>query len=111
MSLIAGFASATPTVSSGRTHAYHQYTVRVTDEFAMDRAELAERLKGEGIGTGVYYPKPLHLYPHIAALGFKEGDFPVAEAASREVLALPVHPKVSEADAQHIVSTIKELAG
>jgi perosamine synthetase len=97
----------TPVVQPGRTHAYHQYTVRITSEAPLNRAELSEQLKAAGIGTGLYYPKPLHAYPHVQALGYKLGDFAVAEQAAAEVLSLPVHPMVSADDAGRIVAAVK----
>ena len=101
----------TPTISAGRTHVYHQYTIRLSKQFPLTREELVGELKQRGIGSGIYYPKPLHSIPHIAAFGYKQGDFPNAEKAATEVLSLPVHPKVSEADAKAIVKAIRELAG
>ena len=99
-----------PTIKAGRTHVFHQYTVRITPDFRLSREELMAGLKDKGVGSGIYYPKPLHSYPHIAALGYKQGDFPNAEQAANQVLSLPVHPKVSGADVQTIVAAIKELA-
>lgn len=99
-----------PKTMSGRTHVYHQYTVRIGNEFKLKRVELMAVLKEAGIGSGIYYPKPLHAYPHIAILGYKLGDFPVAEEAADEVLSLPVHPRVSEDDAKHIVETLRKIA-
>lgn len=100
----------TPQLSRGRTHVYHQYTIRVKPGFKYGRDELAEKLKERGVGSGVYYPKPLHFYPHIAALGYKKGDFPVAEKAADEVLSLPVHPKVTEGNIRTIVKVFEELS-
>jgi dTDP-4-amino-4,6-dideoxygalactose transaminase len=99
-----------PATKAGRTHVYHQYTLRLTEDFPLDRETLIEELKKRGIGAGVYYPKPLHIIPHIAKHGYKKGDFPEAERAAEQVLSLPVHPKVSEADARTIVSALKGLA-
>lgn len=99
-----------PLVRSGRNHVYHQYTIRLSNEFPLSRDTLIDELKKRGIGAGVYYPKPLHVIPHIAAYGFKAGDFPNSEKAAEEVLSLPVHPKVTEKEAQNITATIQELA-
>lgn len=100
-----------PSVAGNRTHVYHQYTIRVTDEFPLSRDELISELKNRGIGSGAYYPKALHTYPHIAKLGYQPGDFPEAEKAAAQVISLPVHPKVSRLDAQTIIKALKELAG
>jgi dTDP-4-amino-4,6-dideoxygalactose transaminase len=99
-----------PTVAAGRSHVYHQYTIRLVEGFPLSRDELIEQLKERGIGAAVYYPKPLHVIPHIAAYGYKPGDFPEAERAASQVLSLPIHPKVSEADAQTIIAALKEIA-
>ncbi len=100
-----------PYVSSNVTHVFHQYTVRVTDNFPMSRDEFAERLRDNGIGTGIYYPLPLHHQPLFRDLGYDQNCCPNSIEASREVLSLPVHPSVSEEDVNYIVDTIKELAG
>jgi dTDP-4-amino-4,6-dideoxygalactose transaminase len=99
-----------PKVAPNRNHVYHQYTIRVDKDFPLSREELVARLKEREIGAGIYYPKALHLYPHIARIGYKPGDFPEAERAGREVLSLPIHPKVTAANAQTIIDAFKELA-
>ncbi|MCS6857579.1 MAG: DegT/DnrJ/EryC1/StrS family aminotransferase [Sandaracinaceae bacterium] len=86
------------------THVYHQYVVRSTERDAL-RLFLAER----GIATDIHYPKPLHLQPCFARLGHKPLDFPEAERASREVLALPIHPSLSEAQIERVVSAIADF--
>lgn len=100
----------TPIALPGRGHVYHQYIVRVQPEFGLKRNELARQLKECGISTGIYYPKPLHHYPHIAALGYVLESFPEARRAATEVLALPVHPLVTKGDITRIVTAIQELA-
>ncbi len=99
-----------PQIADNRTHVFHQFTVRLTEEFPLSRDEFIEKLKENGIMAGAYYPKALHEYSHIAKLGFKTGDFPEAEKAAKQVVSLPVHPKVSKDDIETIVSAIKELA-
>lgn len=100
-----------PSAAANRTHVYHQYTIRITDEFPLSRDRLIDELKARGIGAGAYYPKALHAYPHIAKLGYKPGDFPEAEKAARQVVSLPVHPKVSQSDTRTVIKALKELAG
>jgi UDP-2-acetamido-2-deoxy-ribo-hexuluronate aminotransferase len=92
----------TPEVSSGNTHIYAQYTVRVRD-----RDSVAEKLKAQGIPTAVYYPKCLHEQPVYAPLGHKLGDFPKSEKASRDVLSLPMHPFLSEEGQNTVVEAVK----
>lgn len=99
-----------PVVKNNRTHAFHQYTVRVTEEFTLSRDEFVDALRANGVGAGVYYPRALHTYPHIEKLGFKVGDFPVAEQVASEVVSLPVHPAVTKVEIQTIINTVKEIA-
>ena len=94
--------SSAPTVSPGNTHVYAQYTIRVPN-----REAVAAKLKEQGIPTAVYYPKCLHEQPVFASSGYKWGDFPAAEKASREVLSLPMHPFLSEADQDRIIAALK----
>jgi len=70
---------------------------------------LVERLRSKGVDSRVYYPLPLHLQKCFKYLGYKKGDFPVAEKASREVLAIPVYPELTQKDADFIIRTIKEF--
>lgn len=99
-----------PEIAADRTHVYHQYTVRINSEFPISRDEFVEALHAREIGAGVYYPRALHTYPHIAKLGYKIDDFPEAERAASEVVSLPVHPNVSENDIKTIVDAIKDIA-
>jgi len=94
----------TPEVLPGRIHVWHQYVIR-----APRRDELQSHLKSRGIGCGVFYPLPLHLQPCFKYLGYKEGAFPVAELASKEVLALPIFPELTEAQQAEVVSGIREF--
>jgi dTDP-4-amino-4,6-dideoxygalactose transaminase len=91
---------ALPEDSAG--HIYNQFVIRCAR-----RDQLQNYLKTRGVGTEVYYPIPLHLQKCFANLGYKEGDFPRAEAAAREVLALPIYPELSEQQQHYIVDEIK----
>lgn len=95
-----------PTVADDRTHVYHQYTIRLTG--GQDRAALIDFLRSQDVGCGIYYPKGLHTYPHIAKLGYNQGDFPIAEQVASTVLSLPVHPGVTESDVQTITAAVIE---
>jgi dTDP-4-amino-4,6-dideoxygalactose transaminase len=85
-------------------HVFHQYVVR-----AYRRGELREFLSARQIGTEIYYPIPLHLQPAFAYLGHREGDFPEAERASKEVLALPMFPELTEEEQRRVVSSIADF--
>ena len=93
-----------PAEAPGNTHVYAQYTIRIPD-----RDRVAGQLKAKGIPTAVYYPKCLHEQPVFAGLGYKLGDFPEAEKASREVLSLPMHPFLSENEQDNIVQAVVDF--
>ena len=104
---LAGVAGIkTPTISDNRNHVYHQYTILLNK--GMQRDQFIASLRDKGVGAGIYYPKPLHIYPHIAKLGYKIGDFPVAEDLAARVVSLPVHPKVTDEDIEVIAAAVKE---
>ncbi|HLG25018.1 MAG TPA: DegT/DnrJ/EryC1/StrS family aminotransferase [Candidatus Nanoarchaeia archaeon] len=98
-----------PKTKSGFKHVFHQYTIKVTEDFKLNRDEVVKFLGSKGIGSGIYYPTPLHLFSHIKKYGYKEGDFPVSEKLSMQVLSLPVHPGVSESQIQEIISAFGEM--
>ncbi len=83
---------------------FHQYVLRVPRREAL-RTFLTER----GIGTEVYYPLPLHLQESLQSLGYELGDFPVAEKAAEEVLALPIFPELREDELETVVDAISEF--
>lgn len=95
----------TPDVKSGNTHVYAQYTVRADQEI---RDELAAGLKEKGIPVGIYYPKCFHEQPVFKPLGYKMGDFPESEKATKEVLSLPMHPFLSKEDQDRVVEMFIE---
>ena len=99
-----GDVCQTPAVRPGNIHVYAQYTIRVPD-----RDALGAKLKEAGIPTAVYYPKCLHEQPVFADLGYKWGDFPEAEKASREVISLPMHPFLSDEDQDRVVNAVKTV--
>lgn len=85
-------------------HVFNQYVIRCPR-----RDSLREYLRERGIPTEVYYPAPLHLQPAFAYLGYREGAFPQAEAASRETLALPIYPELSPENQAVVVREIKNF--
>jgi UDP-2-acetamido-2-deoxy-ribo-hexuluronate aminotransferase len=98
--LLAG-AVVTPYVEPHNTSVYAQYTVQVDD-----REKVQAELKQKGVPTAVHYPVPLHLQPAFAGLGHREGDFPVAEAAAKRVLSLPMHPYLTAAEQQSVADAL-----
>jgi len=94
-----------PEVLENNRHIYHQYVVRVHEK----RDELMNFMNENGFGVRVYYPLSLHLQPCFKYLGYKEGDFPVSEQLTREVLALPVFPGLLPAEQEQIVDCMKKF--
>jgi dTDP-4-amino-4,6-dideoxygalactose transaminase len=92
-----------PAESPGQFHVYNQFVIRVA---ATVRDGLRAALAARRIGTEIYYPIPLHLQTCFAALGHAPGDFPHAEAAARETLALPIYPELSEDSQRYVVAAI-----
>ena len=82
-------------------HVYHVYAIRVAD-----RAAVQAALKAQDIETGIHYPIPVHMQPAYAFLGYREGDFPHAEAAAREVLSLPMFPELTADQQARVVSAL-----
>ena len=86
--------------------AWHLYVVRHPR-----RDELKKHLEANQVGCALHYPLPLHLQKAYADLGYKQGDFPIAEKAARECLSLPIFPELTEAQIQRVVSVVKDFFG
>jgi dTDP-4-amino-4,6-dideoxygalactose transaminase len=93
-----------PRETPGSRHVWHQYVIR-----SARRDELREFLTSRKIGSEIYYPVPLHLQDALKGLGYGEGDFPEAERAAREVLALPIFPELREDEQETVVGAIAEF--
>ena len=93
-----------PYTASRAQHVFHQYVIR-----APRRDDLRAHLTGLGIGTEIYYPLPIHLQAAVRHLGYKPGDFPEAERASLEVLALPMFPELREDEQETVVEAIRRF--
>jgi dTDP-4-amino-4,6-dideoxygalactose transaminase len=96
---------------SQQGHIYHLYVVRITEKCPVNRENLQTKLADLGIQTGIHYPLPCHLQPAYKYLGYKEGDFPVAERLAKEILSLPMYPGLSQTQVKQVVEAIQELLG
>jgi dTDP-4-amino-4,6-dideoxygalactose transaminase len=91
-----------PDEAEGHRHVWHLYVVRHPE-----RNRLQQALAAAGIATGLHYPIPVHLQPAYASLGYRVGDFPVAEQIASECLSLPIYPGLVEEEQVRVVQTIK----
>ncbi|WP_461866390.1 DegT/DnrJ/EryC1/StrS family aminotransferase [Thermococcus sp.] len=99
-----------PYVDPRVKHVFHQYVIKVEEEFPLSRDELAQKLREKGIGTGIHYPMPVHHQPLYQKLGYSKDICPNSIDASKRVLSLPVHPAVSKEDIEYIIQTLEELS-
>jgi dTDP-4-amino-4,6-dideoxygalactose transaminase len=93
----------TPKVRDHVEHVFNQYTIRIPN-----RDQAAQSLRERGIGVGIYYPIPIHKQPLYQQLGYAE-ILPVAEAASQEVLSLPIHPSLTKNDLDMVIQALADL--
>jgi perosamine synthetase len=103
-----------PFVPAGVEHVYHQYSILVDETQTSNgagrdavRAALAEK----DIATGIYYPTPLHVNPLFSNLGYKAGDFPVAERVTKRIMALPIHPQLTTEAIERVAREITIAVG
>jgi dTDP-4-amino-4,6-dideoxygalactose transaminase len=87
-------------------HVFHQYTVRIRNDISRD--EIVSLLNKKGIGTGIYYPLPIHKQPYYKDLGYSD-SLPVSEKVSEEVFSLPVHPSINKTDLDTISEILREI--
>jgi dTDP-4-amino-4,6-dideoxygalactose transaminase len=93
----------TPPTAPGAVHVFHQYTIRVVDH---NRDAFAEQLAQRGVGSGVYYPTPIHRLPSFRL----NLDLPTTELAAAQVLSLPIFPSLKKADLARIVEAVNAVA-
>jgi len=106
----AGLAAVAPLrIEPGVVHTYHQYTVRIRGDRPRD--QVAADLAAQQIYAGVHYPHPVHLQEAAKPWGYGPGDFPNAERLAREVLCLPIHPFLSDADVDRVSEAVRKAAG
>lgn len=91
----------TPSVRPGNSDVWHLYVVRLDD-----RDRVMAELTGAGIGVGIHYPTPVHLTAAYSALGYRRGEFPVAEAAADRILSLPMFPHLAEAQQARVAEAL-----
>ena len=101
--LLDGSGAVIPRAMPDVRHVWHCYTVRVAA-----RDDVHTELISSGIQTGVHYPIPIHLQPAYLELGYTPGDFPVAERAADEVLSLPIHAELTEAQVREVASAVRQ---
>lgn len=96
----------TPKVKPGYEHVWHQYTIRIDGD--RDRDLAVKKLNDAGIGTGIFYPIPVHKHDYMREI---VGDYelPVSEKLSKQVISIPVHPQVTQADLEKIVAEVNKL--
>ncbi|MGB6484578.1 MAG: DegT/DnrJ/EryC1/StrS family aminotransferase [Candidatus Acidiferrales bacterium] len=103
---LSGLALAFPQDDSRDECAYHLFVIYVEN-----RDSVQAELKNCGIGTAVHYPLPLHLQKALAHLGYKPGDFPHAERACRQALALPIFPELTTEQVDYVCESLREIIG
>jgi dTDP-4-amino-4,6-dideoxygalactose transaminase len=100
-----------PVTREGATHAWHLFPIALElERLTLDRAAFIRELRAENIGTSVHFI-PIHFHPHFGrTLGRREGDFPVAEAAYRRAITLPLFPRMSDRDVDDVVAAVRKVA-
>ncbi|MBD2715023.1 DegT/DnrJ/EryC1/StrS family aminotransferase [Hymenobacter sp. BT646] len=89
------------------THVFHQYTLTITDDEPGRRDALQQHLAAHGIPSQVYYPLPTHLQPAYHYLGYRAGQFPVAERLCHTVLSIPIHPTLTQEQVAYVAAVVR----
>ncbi|SES93580.1 hypothetical protein SAMN05421676_102154 [Salinibacillus kushneri] len=93
-----------PPMVKSREHTFHQYCIELDG-----REELISELKNHDIASAIYYPVPLHLQEAFRDLGYKEGDFPVAERVAKRIVALPIYPTLSKEKQDYVIDIVLDF--
>jgi dTDP-4-amino-4,6-dideoxygalactose transaminase len=99
--MFSGSVVKTPQIEPNNVSIYHQYTI-----LAPKRDELQKYLVKQGVGAGIFYPKPLHLQDCFKGLGYKKGDFPATEELAERVLSLPIYPELETGQIEYAAKTV-----
>jgi dTDP-4-amino-4,6-dideoxygalactose transaminase len=102
--LLAGAGVDLPHAAPHSRHVYHVYAIRTRD-----REALMEKLKAAGVQTAIHYPIPVHLQQGYADLGYRAGQFPIAERAAREVVSLPMFAELTEEQVQYVCQKVRAI--
>ncbi|MFO7967186.1 MAG: DegT/DnrJ/EryC1/StrS family aminotransferase [Archaeoglobaceae archaeon] len=97
-----------PYAGKNLKHVYHQYVLRLEDEFPMTREEFIQYLSSKGVGSAIHYPKTIYEQPLYQQMGYKQGICPVAEKMAHKMVSIPVHPKLSEEETEYVVNVIND---
>lgn len=95
-----------PDIRTADEHVFHLFVVQVDD-----RDVFMKALQEKGVSTGIHYPVPFHVQGGFAELGYKEGDFPIAEGVAKRIVSLPMFPEMTSEQASYVVKVIQEYFG
>lgn len=104
--LLADTAVVTPKTAANVEHVFHLYVIRVPSK----RQEFMDYLGENGIASGLHYPIPIHCQPSFTELGYKEGDFPITEAYSQQIVSLPMFGELTREDVEYVAKHIKQFS-
>jgi len=96
-----------PYIAANRKHVFHQFTIRVTKDFALSRDQLQQRLTANNIGTKIFYPMPINKQPLYQNLGYSD-HLSIAETVAQKVLSLPVHPGLGDGELKLIIEALRD---
>jgi dTDP-4-amino-4,6-dideoxygalactose transaminase len=99
---LADLSIGRPTIPHGRTHVFHQYTIEV----GPGRDHILARLAADGVGTGIYYPVPVHRQPYVDELGIT-ADLPITDAAAATTLSLPMYPRLTDEEVGSVIAAVR----